>query len=73
VLWQWSGQSLNNGEIERLQSLRAKVSGLEIEELPQLLSTVEIEALVMRVDRLISESTFPEPNPEWPAVPWPPF
>jgi hypothetical protein len=73
VLWQWSGQPLNNGEIEKLRSLRAKVSELEIEELPQLLSTVEIEALVMRVDRLISESTFPEPNPEWPAVPWPPF
>jgi hypothetical protein len=73
VLWQWSGQPLNNGEIEKLRSLRAKVSELEIEELPQLLSTVEIESLVMRVDRLISESTFPEPNPEWPAVPWPPF
>jgi len=73
VLWQWSGQPLNNGEIERLQSLRAKISAVEIEELPRLLSSVEIEALVMRVDRLISESTFPEPNPEWPAVPWPPF
>ena len=73
VLWQWSGQPLNKGEIERLQSLRAKISAVEIEELPRLLSSVEIEALVMRVDRLISESTFPEPNPEWPAVPWPPF
>jgi hypothetical protein len=73
VLWQWSGQPLNNGEIEKLQSLRVKISAVEIEELPRLLSSVEIEALVMRIDRLISKSSFPEPNPEWPAVPWPPF
>jgi len=73
VLWQWAGQPLNNEEIDMLQSLRVRISEVTIEELPRLLSSVEIEALLMRVERLISESTFPEPNPEWPAVPWPPF
>jgi hypothetical protein len=73
VLWQWAGQPLNNEEIYMLQSLRVRISEVTIEELPRLLSSVEIEALLMRVERLISESTFPEPNPEWPAVPWPPF
>jgi hypothetical protein len=73
VLWQWASQPLNNEEIDMLQSLRVKISEVTIEELPRLLSAVEIEALLMRVERLISESTFPEPNPEWPAVPWPPF
>jgi hypothetical protein len=73
VLWQWSGQPLNIDEIETLSSLSIKVKDGEIEELSRLLSAIEIEALLMRLDRLISESTFPEPNPEWPAVPWPPF
>ena len=73
VLWQWSGRPLNIDEIETLSSLSIKVKDGEIEELSRLLSAIEIEALLMRLDRLISESTFPEPNPEWPAVPWPPF
>jgi hypothetical protein len=73
VLWQWSGQPLNSDEIETLSSLSMKVKDGEIDELSRLLSAIEIEALLMRLDRLISESTFPEPNPEWPAVPWPPF
>lgn len=73
VLWQWSGQPLNRDEIETLSSLSIKVKDGAIEELSRLLSAIEIEALLMRLDRLISEATFPEPNPEWPAVPWPPF
>jgi len=73
VLWQWSGQSLNADEIAILSSLRNVVADGSIAELPHLLSAIEIDALLMRVDRLIAESIFPEPNPEWPAVPWPPF
>lgn len=73
VLWQWSGQPLNADEIAILSSLKNTLKNGLIAELPQLLSAIEIDALIMRIDRLISESTFPEPNPEWPAVPWPPF
>lgn len=73
VLWQWSGQPLNADEIAILSSLKNVLQNGLIAELPQLLSAIEIDALQMRIDRLISESTFPEPNPEWPAVPWPPF
>ena len=73
VLWQWSGQPLSAGEMVILSSLKDAITNGLIAELPQLLSAIEIDALLMRIDRLISESTFPEPNPEWPAVPWPPF
>ena len=73
VLWQWSGQPLNADEMAILSSLKDAIRNGLIAELPQLLSAIEIDALSMRIDRLISESTFPEPNPEWPAVPWPPF
>ena len=73
VLWQWSGQPLSADEMAILSSLKDAITNGLIAELPQLLSAIEIDALLMRIDRLISESTFPEPNPEWPAVPWPPF
>jgi hypothetical protein len=73
VLWQWSGQPLNSDEMRTLSSLKNRVKDGGIEELSRLLSAIEIEALLMRLDRLISESIFPEPNSEWPAVPWPPF
>lgn len=73
VLWQWTGHPLHELELETLQNLYRSIENQEIEELPELLSANEIEALLFRIKRLISESRFPEPNPDWPAVPWPPF
>lgn len=73
VLWQWSGHPLNEDELETLRKLYLSVENQEIEELGELLSASEIEALLYRIERLISQSRFPEPNPDWPAVPWPPF
>lgn len=73
VLWQWSGHPLNEDELETLRNLYVSVENQEIEELGELLSASEIEALLSRIESLISESRFPEPNPDWPAVPWPPF
>ena len=60
-------------EKETLRTLLESLTKEEIPELLSLLNAVEREALAMRVERLITESSFPEPNPEWPAVPWPPF
>lgn len=73
VLWQWSGQPLHEDELETLRTLYNSIDNQEIEELPELLSVSEIEALLFRIERLISEARFPEPSPDWPAVPWPPF
>lgn len=73
VLWQWSGEPLHEDEVEVLRKLYRSIENGEIEELPQLLSAEEIEALQFRLERLISQARFPEPNPDWPAVPWPPF
>ena len=73
VLWQWSGHPLNEDELETLRKLYLSVENQEIEELGELLSASEIEALLYRIEKLISQSRFPEPNPDWPAVPWPPF
>lgn len=73
VLWQWSGANLRESEIASLRSLGEKIEGGEIPELTSLLNDVEIRALLERVDFLISSAHFPEPNPNWPAIPWPPF
>jgi hypothetical protein len=73
VLWQWSGEELRSSEIETLNRLLDSLMKEGIPELLILISDVEREALIMRIERLINQSRFPEPNPEWPAVPWPPF
>lgn len=73
VLWQWSGEELRSSEIETVNRLLDSLMKEEISELLTLISDVEREALIMRIERLINQTRFPEPNPEWPAVPWPPF
>lgn len=73
VLWQWSGQPLRELEVKALQDLLRKISGQELEELNSLLTRGEIAALEERINRLLVTGIFPEPNPEWPHIPWPPF
>lgn len=71
VLWQFAGDLLDNDEraaLDRISVEREQVATL----LSSLLSESEIGALFERVERLRSQSAFPLPNPEWPAVPWPP-
>lgn len=71
VLWQFAGDLLDNDEraaLDRISDEREQVATL----LSSLLSESEIGALFERVERLRSQSAFPLPNPEWPAVPWPP-
>jgi hypothetical protein len=71
VLWQWAGKPLTADEITQLTNLRAGI--LENEEIAVLINKEEMAALLQRIDRLISQGSFPLPSQEWPAVPWPPF
>ena len=73
VLWQWSGDSLITKEIEILKKAVTSLEGELRTQLETLLTTQEIDALSARVQRLLNEGTFPQPNPNWPAVPWPAF
>ena len=71
VLWQWAGDKLTNNEITTLKKL---VSGIESElDLSPFLTEQEIQALIDRVQKLISTELMPTPNPDWPAIPWPAF
>ena len=73
VLWQWAGDSLTTNEIEILKKAVISLEGELRTQLETFLTTQEIDALAARVQRLLNEGTFPQPNPNWPAVPWPAF
>ena len=71
VLWQWSGDALTALELDSLKRTR-KIIENELDLTPYLTS-IEISALTNRVENLISKAKMPEPDPDWPAVPWPAF
>jgi uncharacterized repeat protein (TIGR03843 family) len=73
VLWQWAGDVLNAREIDLLERAVSALQGELRVQLEQLLTVEEVDALSMRVNRLLAQGCFPHPNPDWPAVPWPAF
>ena len=73
VLWQWAGDPLRDDEIQLLQRAAISLHGELRVQLEQLLTVEEIDALAMRVDRLLAQGCFPHPSSDWPAVPWPAF
>jgi uncharacterized repeat protein (TIGR03843 family) len=78
VLWAWEGEPFDNEELAGLARVRDALGsgaapgplGLALRE---LLSAEEIEATRARVADLLTSGRFPGPNPEWPAIPWPPY
>jgi hypothetical protein len=73
VLWQWAGTPFTNEEKALLNQARELFTGDKSEIIAGLIDEDEIDATVSRIDRALSEQSFPIPNPDWPAVPWPPF
>jgi len=73
VLWQWAGQDFSVDELNSLNELMLKLESHQGEAFNGLLTTDEIRALQSRIMNLIDQKTFPMPNPEWPAIPWPAF
>ena len=73
VLWQWAGQSFSNAEIDLLNTAREIFLVSKREIIEGLIEIEEIQATIARIDRALIAGSFPQPNPDWPAVPWPPF
>ena len=73
VLWQWAGDPFTLQELELLEFARSQVNGNLVELLSPLLTELEIVQIERRVSDLLNSGTFPLPNPDWPAVPWPAF
>lgn len=73
VLWQWAKQPFSPAELELLQLARMLIATEKRDVVLGLIEEEELDATVDRIDRALVEKCFPEPNPDWPAVPWPPF
>jgi hypothetical protein len=73
VLWGWRGDPLDEEELAGLARLAAALDGDLGHELGGLLSRREIAATRRRVGALLETRRFPQPRPDWPAIPWPPF
>jgi hypothetical protein len=73
VLWGWRGERFDPEELAGLGRLREALDGGLAAELSGLLSRREIKATRRRVEDLLETGRFPQPRPDWPAIPWPPF
>lgn len=73
ILWGWRGTPLASEELAELAALRVALHGPLGVALGAHLHVDEVAATVARVDRLLADPRFPVPDPDWPAVPWPPF
>jgi uncharacterized repeat protein (TIGR03843 family) len=76
VLWSWADEPFDEQELAGLRRVRDALDGsgavLPL-ALRELISMREIEATGARIDELLATGRFPRPNPDWPAIPWPPY
>lgn len=73
VLWQWAGEKFTDSETDLLRKAREIFVVNKREIIEGLIEVKEIDATIARIDRALIAGSFTQPNPDWPAVPWPPF
>ena len=73
LLWQWRSEPLTEEAVFVLGLLRADLEGPLGVELSEHLTRREVRRTLERVDGLLVSQVHPEPSPDWPAIPWPPF
>jgi uncharacterized repeat protein (TIGR03843 family) len=73
VLWGWRGARLEADELEAVERLRDALLGETGDALHELLTRDEVRATVRRAERLLRTGRFPLPDPDRPAIPWPPY
>ena len=75
ILWAWEGEAFDDAEREALGRVVAALqprAALD-RSLRELLTAREVVATRRRAEALLADGRFPGPNPDWPAIPWPPF
>ena len=72
VLWAWRGEPFTTEEVGVLSRLRGALDDELGRDLGAHLSAGEIAATAARIDRLLAGGTFPQPDPDRRAIPWPP-
>jgi uncharacterized repeat protein (TIGR03843 family) len=73
VLWGWRGRRLNEDELAVVESIHDSLAAELGGESGAFLSRSELRATRNRVDELLRTRRFPLPDPDRPAIPWPPF
>jgi hypothetical protein len=56
-----------------VEQLNELLSQIDRKYLSTYLSEDEIDAIFERTKNLLQVGRFSSPNPNWPAVPWPPY
>ncbi|NBM14320.1 SCO1664 family protein [Streptomyces sp. GC420] len=74
LLWGWAGEPLPGEALEVLRRLAGELApaGPLATRLAQLITPVELDAVLERVEALLKSGRHPEPGGEWPSIPWPP-
>lgn len=75
VLWQWRGAPIPD---QLLSDVRRWLESWDtnpewLRALADLLAQDEVHRLRERAQLLVDSGRHPQPSPEWPAIPWPPF
>ncbi len=73
VLWGFLGQRLPTAALDMLRRVRSELDGPLGVALTEHLTRAEVRAVWERADQLVATATFPSPNGNWPAIPWPAF
>jgi uncharacterized repeat protein (TIGR03843 family) len=73
VLWAWAGEQLSEDELAVVGRIAAGLNGELGAALAALLTREEVRATARRAADLLGSGRFPEPDPQRPALPWPPF
>lgn len=73
VLWAWRGEELSGDELAVLRRVESALAGDLSAALADLLTPEEVRAAARRAAALLESGRFPQPDPDRPALPWPPF
>jgi uncharacterized repeat protein (TIGR03843 family) len=73
VLWAWRGKKLRAAEMAVVERLEADLAGALGVELREHLTRAEVDLTRKRAQHLLRTGRFPQPSPDWPAIPWPPY
>jgi hypothetical protein len=73
VLWGWRGDPISASERRVLERLDRAIDGGLGETLAEFLAPAEIAATRERLSVLLRTGCLPQPDPDRPAIPWPPY
>ncbi|KQP57574.1 SCO1664 family protein [Agreia sp. Leaf283] len=73
VLWGFVDDELRPDELATVEQVRSALYGELGDQLTELITPLELDALDARCERLLARGRFPAPRGHMPAVPWPLF